>query len=192
MEREGFSRAPRTIVVADYDPRWPEIFERLRSEIWPAVGDVASAIEHVGSTSVPGLPAKPIIDVTVILPSAADVPLAIQRLATLGYEHQGDLGISGREAFKSPERLPRHHLYLCPLDSTALANHLAVRDYLRAHPDTARDYGALKKRLAREFPHDIGRYIDGKTDLLLEILRACGLSTAQLEAVARVNRKPDE
>src|SRR6185295_14850887 len=149
----------RTIVVVDYDPGWPLVFDELRSQIWPVVEDIALAVEHVGSTSVPGLAAKPIIDISVVVSTDADIPAAIDQLATLGYAHRGNLGIEGREAFDSPERLPRHHLYACPRDSFALANHLAVRDHLRTHPETAREYGELKKRLAREFPHDIDHYI---------------------------------
>ena len=180
----------RTIVVVDYDPAWPAVFERLRARIWPVVRDVALEIEHMGSTSVPGLAAKPIIDMSVVVASAAEVPLAIERLATLGYEHMGDLGIAGREAFNNPDGLPAHHLYLCPRDSLGLANPLAVRDYLRSHPQTAREYGDLKKLLAREFPRDIISYVDGKTDLILGILRQRGFSPEQLAEIERVNRKP--
>ena len=164
----------RTIIVADYDPSWPAAFERVRATVWPAVGAIALAVEHVGSTAVPGLAAKPIIDVSLVLRSQADVPVAVERLATLGYVHQGDLGVKGREAFESPDGLPAHHLYACPRDSPALANHLAVRDYLRAHPEAAAEYGQLKRRLARQFPHDIEGYVDGKTDFLLAIVRAAG------------------
>jgi GrpB-like predicted nucleotidyltransferase (UPF0157 family) len=177
----------RTIVVVDYDPRWPDTFERLRAAIWPVVSDVASAIEHVGSTSVPGLAAKPIIDLSVVIPTDAAIPQSIDRLATLGYVHRGNLGVEGREAFDADPSLPRHHLYVCPRDSTALANHLAVRDYLRLHPETALEYGELKKRLAQAFPHDIDCYVDGKTDLLLEILRAAGFPGDRLAAIARAN-----
>src|SRR6185503_6081151 len=105
------------ITVVDYDPSWPTAFEAVRARVWPVVADVAIAVEHVGSTSVPGLPAKPIIDVTVVVPTDAAVAAAIERLSTLGYRHLGNLGIEGREAFASPDRPPRHHLYVCPRDS---------------------------------------------------------------------------
>jgi GrpB-like predicted nucleotidyltransferase (UPF0157 family) len=179
----------RRIVVVDYDPHWPEAFERLRSEIWPVLSDVALAVEHVGSTSVPDLAAKPIIDVSVVVPAEADIPASIERLATLGYVHRGNLGVEGREAFDADARLPKHNLYVCPRDSLGLANQLAVRDHLRMHPETAQEYGELKKRLARDFPHDIDSYIDGKTDLILKILRAAGFPAARLEAIERANRK---
>ena len=168
----------RTIVVVDYDSSWPEEFERLRSRIWPVVSDVALSVEHVGSTAVPGLAAKPVIDVSVVVRTASDVPLAIERLASLGYAHRARLGIEGREAFDSPPGSAAHHLYLCPRDSPGLANHLAVRDHLRTHPEAAKEYGELKKRLAGQFPHDIDGYVNGKTDFLLTVLRAAGLASA--------------
>jgi GrpB-like predicted nucleotidyltransferase (UPF0157 family) len=127
----------RSIIVVEYDPGWPEVFERLRSRVWAAVSDLALSVEHVGSTSVQGLAAKPIIDISVVVREKLDVPAGISRLATLGYVHRGNLGIDGREAFDSPEGFPKHNLYLCPSDSPALANHLAVRDYFRAHPEAA-------------------------------------------------------
>jgi len=94
------------IVIVDYDPSWPGQFEMLQCRIAKALGDVAARIEHVGSTAVPGLAAKPIIDLDVLLPSTNDLPAAIDRLASLGYEHQGDLGIPGRVAFTSPPDPP--------------------------------------------------------------------------------------
>ena len=117
------------IVVVDYDPAWPQLIETLRGPIWNAVSDLAIAIEHVGSTAVPGLAAKPIVDIALVVPRDR-VGAAIARLATLGYEHKGDLGIPGREAMRHPPGAPRHHLYVCPEGNLALANQLALRDYL--------------------------------------------------------------
>jgi GrpB-like predicted nucleotidyltransferase (UPF0157 family) len=179
----------RTIVVVDYHPGWPETFELLRSRVWPAVSDLALSIEHVGSTAVPGLAAKPVIDVSVVVPSTTEVPLAIARLARLGYVHRGDLGIEGREAFDAPRGAPDHNLYLCPRDGLGLANHLAVRDHLRAHPEDVQAYGALKKRLAESFPHDIDAYVRGKTEFLIAILRVAGLSVERLAAIEQANTR---
>jgi GrpB-like predicted nucleotidyltransferase (UPF0157 family) len=179
----------RTVVVVDYDSAWPELFQQLRTPVWSVVHDVAVSIEHVGSTAVPGLAAKPIIDMCVIVASEREVPLAIARLATLGYVHLGNLGIEGREAFRRPDGLPPHNLYVCPQGSLGLENQLAVRDYLRTHPETARAYGELKTRLAREFPQDIDSYVAGKTDLILGILREQGLAAERLAAIERANRK---
>ena len=179
----------RPILVTDYDPAWPVTFEKLRKKIWPAVKGFAKSIEHVGSTAVPGLAAKPIIDMTIIVSSPAHTTRAVKGLASLKYEHLGDLGIQGREAFRHPKGQPDHNLYVCLEGSLALVNHLAVRDYLRAHPEVVQRYGALKRRLAREFPHDINRYVEGKTDLLAGVLRQVGLSRDQLMAIEDVNTK---
>ena len=178
----------RTIVVVDYDSTWPKAFEQLRSNIWPAVADFALAVEHVGSTSVPGLAAKPVIDISAVVSNEADVSVAIERLATLGYVHRGNLGVEGREAFDSPHALPAHHLYVCPSDSLALVNHLKLRDHLRANPSAAKEYGELKRRLAAQFPHDIDRYIDGKTDFILRTLKVAGLPADRLKVIERTNR----
>jgi GrpB-like predicted nucleotidyltransferase (UPF0157 family) len=160
----------RTIMVVAYDPAWSTQFEVLWSTILSAIGDIAVAIEHVGSTSVPGLAAKPIIDIDVVVASAADVAIAVERLAVIGYEHQGNLGVEGREAFKSPPGPPRRNLYVCVQGGTALRDHLMLRDYLRNNSDSAAEYGRLKKQLAARFPTDIDKYIDGKTDFILKVL----------------------
>jgi GrpB-like predicted nucleotidyltransferase (UPF0157 family) len=167
-------RSPRTIVVVDYDPSWPLTFASLRAPVWDAVRDVALAVEHVGSTAVPGLAAKPIIDIDVIVSARAEIRAAVDRLAAVGYVHQGNLGIEGREAFESPAGLPAHHLYVCVQGSAALINRLTLRDYLRGHPDRAAAYGQLKKQLAAQFPTDIDKYGAGKTDFVLATLRAAG------------------
>ena len=153
------------------------------------MADFASAIEHVGSTSVPGQAAKPVIDLSVVVAREADVPVAIGRLATLGYVHRGTLGVEGREAFDRPDGRPAHNLYVCPTGSLGLVNQLAVRDYLRTHPETAQAYGELKKRLAKQFPHEMESYVHGKTDFILAILREAGLPPERLQAIERANRK---
>src|SRR5262245_27102911 len=117
--------------VVDYDPRWPRIFRQLKDHIWPSVRGLPIAIEHIGSTAVPCMPAKPVIDVDIVIASRSDLPLLIPRLGTLGYEHRGNLGIEDREVFMVPENQPPHHLYVCIQNSLALQNHIALRDYLR-------------------------------------------------------------
>lgn len=178
----------KPVRVVAYDPEWPRIFERIRSYVWPAVRDIAIGVEHVGSTSVPGLSAKPVIDACIVVQSSREVPACIERLAGIDYVHRGNLGVPEREAFRRPDHLPRHHLYLSPRESLSLKNHLGFRDYLRSHPDAAREYGALKASLARRFPEDIDRYIVGKTDFVLRILGEIGLSETELAAIRRINQ----
>lgn len=176
-----------TVIVVDYDPEWPRAYGTLRDQVWPIVSDLALRIEHVGSTSVPGLASKPIIDMSIVVACSSQIAGAVERLSGIGYEHQGELGIEGREAFKSPSGPIRHHLYLCPEGSLGLDNQLAVRDYLRAHPDMVQAYGDLKERLAMQFPHDMDQYVAGKSDLIQGILRAQGFSDDRLSRIAGAN-----
>ncbi|HEX2865027.1 MAG TPA: GrpB family protein [Deinococcales bacterium] len=178
----------RTIQVVPHDPAWPRTFERLREPIAAALAGLPATVEHVGSTSVPGLAAKPVIDIDVIAPHAA-LPEVVERLEGLGYVHRGNLGIEGREAFQAPDGLPEHHLYACRAGSLAVHNHLALRDFLRGHPDRAREYGELKVRLAADHPHDIDAYIEGKTALIVSVLAECGLNPDDLGEVEAANRR---
>jgi GrpB-like predicted nucleotidyltransferase (UPF0157 family) len=159
------------IIIEDYDQRWPERFELLRSRLALALESVAAAIEHVGSTAVPGLAAKPIIDVDVLLRSAADLPQAIERLATLGYQHRGDLGVPGREAFRSPLNDLPHHLYVHPPESREYIRHIRFRNHMRANRADTRAYEHLKRAQAEKFRHDREAYNQAKTEFVEAILR---------------------
>src|ERR1035437_10199467 len=141
------------VIMVEYDPRWGEAFALLRQELAGVLGNVAIAIEHVGSTAVLGLCAKPIIDIDVVV-AERQVGEAIRRLAALGCVHQGDLGITGREAFTGLPGRPAHHLYVCRPETPALREHIAFRDYLRAHPDAAAAYGVVKREAAIAFRED--------------------------------------
>ncbi|MBS2536401.1 GrpB family protein [Catenulispora sp. NF23] len=111
------------------------------------------AIEHVGSTAVPGCPAKPIIDVGIVLPDPSLMPELITRLGGLRYKHEGDLGITGREAFQKPSPV-RHHLYGAVVDTKPYLDHVLLRDYLRTHPDEVRHYGEAKAALVKDLGAD--------------------------------------
>lgn len=158
----------RPVVLVPYDPAWPTRFAELAAPIAGALGDVALAILHVGSTSVPGLLAKPIIDMDVVLRTRADLPEAIRRVEPLGYRHRGELGIRGRDAFRGP---PGHNLYVCARDSPELDRHLRFRNHLRTNPDVAQAYGELKRRLAATFPNDVDAYCLAKTEFVESVLR---------------------
>ena len=160
------------IVVVDYDESWTAIYEMLRARVAVELGPLAIAVEHVGSTAVLGLAAKPIIDIDVVIASRDDLPRAIAALRRLGYVHRGDLGVPGREAFEAPGGLPKHHLYVCSADSEELRRHLEFRDYLRAHEEAARQYEALKRDLAERYRDDREAYTDAKAEFVQETLRA--------------------
>jgi GrpB-like predicted nucleotidyltransferase (UPF0157 family) len=187
------------IVVGDYSPEWPQIFESLKKVFQSSLGDLLLEIHHVGSTSVVGLAAKPVIDIDLVVESRTILPEVISRLRGLGYEHRGDLGIPDREAFGRTSELvpidgsgrtwPKHNLYCCHHDCAPLRNHLALRNYLRSHPDKAREYGELKKRIAIEANGDIDRYIEMKTPFILDILREMGLGPDDLLSIESQNKR---
>ncbi len=172
---EILARTPsetRPVVVTDYDERWPRVFDEIAEPVRRALGEVAVAVEHVGSTAVPGLAAKPVIDVDVVVGRAAEVPVAIERLRELGYVYQGDKGIAGREALMWPAGAPPHHLYVVVAGSEPHADHVDFRDYLRAHPDVAQQYAALKMALAAEHADDRTRYTEAKSSFVGRVLTA--------------------
>lgn len=162
----------KPITVAAYNPDWPVQFEKIKSYLLPHIGHLIIDIHHVGSTSVPGLSAKPIIDFDVEIASMDSFPAIKNQLAVLGYRHMGNFGIEGREAFKreTPDEFMEYHLYVCPSDSPELVRHIKLRDYLRASPVAMAEYGSLKMALAKKYVTDIDGYIDGKTAFILKIL----------------------
>lgn len=144
-------------------------------------------MEHVGSTSVPGLAAKPILDIDVVV-EPADVPAAVSALESLGYEHRGDLGVAGREAFHAPDDGVRRNVYACAAGTTHVRNHLAVRDVLRGRPDLRDEYAAVKRSLAAEPDMDIHTYLARKSGVVQRVLDASGaFSAAELEVIRRLN-----
>lgn len=160
------------VVVVPYDGAWPRRFAALRSRLLTALGDLAVAVEHVGSTAVPGLAAKPIVDVDVVIRREEDLFETAQRLSNLGYAHIGDLGVAGREAFRQPPDLPPHHLYVCVAGTVELQRHLAFRDALRADGELAARYAALKHDLAERYRDDRDAYSEGKTRFIAAALSA--------------------
>ena len=165
------------VVVLPYDAQWRQDFLKIKDELIDALGQQAVSIEHVGSTSVQGLSAKPIIDVDVVIKDYSVLDRVIISLENIGYRYEGDLGIAGREAFKydGKEHLRKHHLYVCPQDSAELHRHIAFRDYLRSHPEAAREYGRIKEEGARLYPFDIDGYIEYKSPFIEKIYANIGL-----------------
>jgi GrpB-like predicted nucleotidyltransferase (UPF0157 family) len=156
--------------VAAYDPQWPQQFEKLRSRIDSALAGVRHITVHIGSTAVPGLDAKPIIDLDVVVADQAAVAEAISSLAAAGWQHEGDLGVPGREAFRPPASTIYHHLYLVTRGSQAHRDHMDLRDFLRAHPGEAARYARLKHQLAPLVQTDRTAYVTGKANLIAELL----------------------
>ena len=164
------SRSP--VIVADYDDAWPRFFDEIARPVREAFAGLAAGVEHVGSTSVPGLAAKPVIDIDVVVRSLEDVPTAIERLRALGYVYQGDKGITGRDAFMWPPSARPHHLYVVVAGNQPHTDHIQFRDYLRRHSDVAGEYATLKKALAESHRDDPLAYTDAKSEFVAGVLRA--------------------
>jgi GrpB-like predicted nucleotidyltransferase (UPF0157 family) len=169
----------RKVIVLPYDEAWKTAFEAIKAEIESALGELILGIEHVGSTSVEGMSAKPCIDLDVIIKDDSMLDVVIERLAGIGYIHEGDLGIKGREAFKYTDKphLMAHHLYVCTESSDELRRHIVFRDFLRNNPDAAKRYSAIKEMAAKLYPNDIDKYIEYKSPYIQELYVQCGLTT---------------
>ena len=165
------------VVVMPYDAAWKTEFEKIKKEIENALGSLAVGIEHVGGTAVEGLSAKPCIDIDVVIRDASDLDATVAALARIGYVHEGDLGIKGREAFDYADKphLMKHHLYVCAQGSAELLRHIAFRDFLRENSEAAEEYGRIKREAASLFPDDIERYIAYKSPCIERIYKTCAL-----------------
>ena len=165
------------VVVLPYDRQWKQDFLQIKDELQNALGELALRIEHVGSTSVQGLSAKPIIDIDVAIKDYSAFDDVVSALGSIGYQHEGNLGIEGREAFKydGKEHLQQHHLYVCPQDSEELKRHVAFRDYLCAHPEAVREYSRIKEEGAALYPYDIEKYIEYKSPFIEKVYREIGI-----------------
>lgn len=169
--------AAKHVVVLPYDKVWAQNFSNIKDELQSDLGNLSLGIEHIGSTSVPGLSAKPIIDIDVIIRDYSLFGDVVDVLRSIGYRHEGDQGVIGREAFKydGKEHLQKHHLYVCPQDSPELKRHIAFRDYLRSHPKAVREYGRIKAEGAALYPYDIEKYIEHKSPFIQRIYKELGI-----------------
>ena len=160
------------VVIAAYDPAWPDIFAGEAQAIRQALGEMLVGIEHVGSTAIPRLAAKPVIDIIVSVTSLADGEAKISALSALGYDCRGENGIPGRLFFRKGlvEFKRTHHLHLVESGHEQWAAMLAFRDHLRTHPGDAQRYEALKRALAEKFRDNRRRYTNGKADFVNAVL----------------------
>ena len=156
--------------LAEYDPTWPVRFAELEVGLRAALRGLSAEVEHVGSTSVPGLAAKPMLDIDVVVPTSADVSAAVERLERAGYRAKGTRGVPGREAFDQPPGGPVHALYVVVAGSKPHLDHVLLRDLLRRRPDLAARYESVKRANADRLPADWLGYTDAKADLITQLL----------------------
>ena len=167
----------KRVIVLPYDEAWKTAFEEIKNEIEAAIGDLILGVEHVGSTSVVGLSAKPCIDIDVIIKDYSVFDEVVSKLGAVGYIHEGDLGIKDRKAFKytAKPHLMMHHLYVCPQYSEELYRHITFRDFLCKNPQAVKRYSQVKETAAKLFPNSIDQYIEYKSPCIDELYRECGL-----------------
>ena len=190
MERYGGG----AIVVREYDPAWPEMFEQERAHLYRVLGSIVTTIEHVGSTAVPGLAAKPIIDLLVGVRSLDEGRSGIAPLQAIGYTYvpEYESWLPGELFFRKGGSGPwTHHVHMMELGNPRAQDQLLFRDYLRAHPEIASDYAKLKKSLAAEFGEDIAGFRTGKSAFVKTVTaNARAAHTNQEVPMAQVTLPP--
>ncbi len=179
------------MVLSEYNPEWSVQFENIKSTLMTKLSGIVFRIEHVGSTSVKGLSAKPIIDLDIVIPSGTPFNVIKDKLSELGYYHRGDLDIEGREAFgrlkdkefhNSTLDSVRHHLYACFEDNTELERHILFRDYLRENREARIAYENLKKDIAERSGQDIKKYVLAKETEASEFVNSIIEKAKQLKS----------
>ncbi|MFJ7971126.1 GrpB family protein [Psychrobacillus sp. NPDC096389] len=161
----------RKVIVEAYSADWKKKFEDEAILLQKSFGSEIQMIYHIGSTSVNGLSAKPIID---IMPVVRDITIMDEyndQMAAIGYEPKGENGLPGRRYFQKGGNNRTHHVHIYEVGNPGIERHLAFRDYLSTHANAKKDYGDLKEELAKQFPYDIESYINGKEQLASEIER---------------------
>ena len=159
------------IDVVSYDPRWPDEFERAAEEVRAALGQLLFGIHHIGSTSIPGIHAKPVIDILAVVIDVGAVDVRATHMRALGYQVMGEFGIEGRRYFRRDDWVGKrtHQIHAFAEGSPHVTRHLAFRDFMRARPDLASQYGELKRQLAVAHPYDMDAYMDGKSGFITEM-----------------------
>jgi len=160
----------RRIEVVPYDPDWPNLFRVEADRIVAVLGHEVVAIHHIGSTAIPGISAKPIIDMLVEVQDIKKIDDFNEEMIKRGYRPQGEFGIPGRRFFiKGGDATRTHHIHTFQTGHPGIEQHLNFRDYMIAHPEEAQAYSRLKEELARRFPHDIEGYMAGKDGFIKEM-----------------------
>lgn len=169
-----YSKFNRPILVVEYDPQWPVLFEEEKKKLAVALRDRFSWIEHIGSTAVPGLASKPVIDIGLGVRRLTDSGELIPRIERLGYIYDPvleQLEPQRRFFWKGTPIVHTYHLHLAEVDHPVLLRPIRFRDFLQKHPETARKYGELKKELAKRCGQDLDAYVAGKTAFIEMVMK---------------------
>jgi GrpB-like predicted nucleotidyltransferase (UPF0157 family) len=165
---------PGVVKLYPYNDEWPRLFQQEKQRLHLAIGHYVLDIQHVGSTSIPGLPAKPIIDIAIAVKDFEEAIICISPIEQLGYVYRGEHGIPRRHYFRKGE-LRTHHLHLNEIEGDDWKNQILFRDYLRQHPAARQAYAELKTDLARRYARDRERYLREKAPFIEEVIRLARL-----------------
>lgn len=152
----------RQVIVTPYQSSWPDAFQEEKEQLKTIFGDRLLAVHHIGSTSVPGLSAKPILDILPVVDSLDGIEAFDAAMEQIGYEAKGEFGMSGRRYYRKGGDNRTHHIHLYADGNPEIIRHVVFRDYLRQHPEEVEAYSTIKERLAHQYPEDISAYIAGK------------------------------
>jgi len=169
----------RKVEIKEYDPQWKQEYEKEKEKLVGIFSDIVVDIHHIGSTAIPKIKAKPIIDIMVVVEDINKVDEYNEDMIELGYTPKGEFGIENRRFFPKGENERSHHVHVFPKGDPEVKKHLNFRDYLRAHPKEARQYSQLKEVLAAKYYYNIDKYIEGKNDFIQEIDRKAAKWAAQ-------------
>ncbi|MDQ3711997.1 MAG: GrpB family protein [Acidobacteriota bacterium] len=161
----------KKVEVVPHNPRWRNAFEAEAKHIAAAIGEKVVAIHHIGSTAIPNIYAKPVIDLLVEVRDITEMDGRSSAMESLGYEVMGEYGIPGRRYFRkdNQKRIRTHQIHAFESGSAEIERHLAFRDYIIAHPEDARNYSELKRKLAEQHPQSLDDYMDGKDGFIKEM-----------------------
>ncbi len=159
------------VKLSKYNPKWKTLFEEESALIFSVAEDFIVDVEHIGSTAIPGIVSKPIIDILAAINSLSNIVKIIVPLKTLGYIYRGEQGIPDRHLFvKVGEDYRTHHLHVVEKEHSEWPKHILFRDYLRKHPQDAQEYSKLKQTLLKKYELDREKYTESKSDFIRRIL----------------------
>jgi GrpB-like predicted nucleotidyltransferase (UPF0157 family) len=180
----------RKIEIVDYEPSWPAQYEAECALIRRALGDVLVEIHHIGSTAVPGLAAKPIIDILLEVEDLAALDALNSEMEAIGYNPKGEFGIPHRRYFPKGGDNRSHHVHAFVCGDSNVARHLAFRDYLRRHPDVVQEYAEVKRRVAQTCGNDSERYCSGKDAYVKRVEAMAIKEQVSIQALENQTPKP--
>ena len=165
----------RRVGIVSYDPNWKDMYKEESEKIKNVLSDIIIDIHHVGSTAIPGIKAKPVIDILVEVKDIEGVDQYNYKMRELGYEVMGEYGIPKRRFFRKGGNKRTHHIYIFKVGNEEIERHINFKEYMIAHPDKGQEYSKLKEKLANKYTYDVENYTNGKSDFIKGIDRKAKL-----------------